>query len=319
MYELELEKVASEVTRRGARKVLVQAPDGLKQFLRDFIVELSKLCKVYVSGSPCYGGCDLEYERAQILGVDLVIHIGHEKFLETKEPLPTLYIPALHSVEAGTLVAESARFLKERGYRRVGLLASVQHRNLIPEFAAVLEGAGISPAIDSKTGGVVLGCRTEGAKRLEEEVDAFLLIGGGDFHALGVALDVEKEVFIADPYRGAVRSSSHLKRRALAKRWWAISQTASARNVGLVVVMKTGQHNPLLAESIAAELEILGKEVFMIAAEEVNWERLSTFTFIESFVVTGCPRIALDNREWIKPVLNEYEVRELIRMLKGSK
>jgi diphthamide biosynthesis enzyme Dph1/Dph2-like protein len=48
--------------------------------------------------------------------------------------------------------------------------------------------------------------------------------------------------------------------------------------------------------------------------DEVNWERMAPFTFVEAFIITGCPRISLDNQESFgKPVLNEEDAEELLK------
>lgn len=318
MYDFELEKALSEVKNRGAKRVLVQAPDGLKQFLEEFVSRLSSTCEVYISLDPCYGGCDLEDKEAAELGADMVIHIGHMKFIPGKEDVHTIYLTAPHVTDISGLSKGAAEAMREKGFRKVGLVANIQHVKYINDFRSALEGVGIAPIVDSETGGLVLGCRTEGAKRIDNEVDAFLFIGGGDFHPLGVALDVEKEVYTADPYRGEIRSMAELKRKTLARRWWAIMEGAKSRRFGVITVTKRGQLNLLAGEAIARELKEWGKEVYMLAGEEVNRERLSAFPFIDAFVVTGCPRISVDTEGWDKPVLNESEAREAIRIIKSG-
>jgi diphthamide biosynthesis enzyme Dph1/Dph2-like protein len=52
----------------------------------------------------------------------------------------------------------------------------------------------------------------------------------------------------------------------------------------------------------------------LIAADDVDWERMAAFSFIEAFIVTGCPRITLDNQESFgKPVLNEEDAYDLLK------
>ncbi|MGB9622589.1 MAG: diphthamide synthesis protein, partial [Candidatus Bathyarchaeia archaeon] len=64
------------------------------------------------------------------------------------------------------------------------------------------------------------------------------------------------------------------------------------------------------------ELESKGRRAVMLVADEVNWERLSCFTFVDVFIITGCPRISLDNQESFgKPVLNGEDARELLKVM----
>jgi 2-(3-amino-3-carboxypropyl)histidine synthase len=320
VYDFEVERAAGEVTSRGAKRVFVQAPDGLKQFLAEFVSRLSQFCEVYISINPCYGGCDLEDDRAAMIGADMVIHIGHKKFIEGAEKIHTIYLPAPHLVDVKDLASLAASELKKRGFRRVGVLANVQHIEYVGEFASALEAAGLVPVVDRQTGGLVLGCRTGGAKRIEGEVDAFLFIGGGEFHPLGVAMDVEKEVFVADPYRNELRGTAEIMKKTLSRRWWAIMEAAKTKRFGVIVVTKPGQLSVRSAEKIAAELRAAGKEVHLLVGDDVGPERLASLPFIESFIVTGCPRIATDSQQDPnRPVLNEAEAWKMIEIIKQAK
>jgi len=316
-YDFELERVAREARGRGARALLIQAPDGLKQHLAEFYGRLEAMgFSPIISADPCYGGCDLAEGEAQSVGADMIIHIGHHRFSERGEGVPTLYVPAAHIADLRELAAKAAGIMAGKGFRAVGLVANTQHLPYIGEFAKGLEAAGVRAVVDGRTGGLVLGCRTAAATAIEGEVDALLFIGGGDFHALGVANAVEKEVYAADPYRGEVKDMAPVKRRELAKRWWAIMEAMRAKTFGVVVVTKSGQLDAVGAKSLKARLEGKGRRVFMIAAREASWERLSGFAFADAIVVTGCPRVAPDNQaSFPKPVLNMQECEELLKRL----
>lgn len=320
MYNFEIERTAEEVEKRGAKKVFVQAPDGLKQFLAEFVSRLSKICEVYISLNPCYGGCDLEDDKAEMIGADMVIHIGHRKFIEGTEKVQTIYISAPHMVNVKDLASLAASELTKRGFKKVGILANAQHIGYTEEFVRALDKSGILPVVDGQTGGLVLGCRICGAKRIENDVDAFLFIGGGEFHPLGVAMEVDKEVFIADPYRNEVRGTSELVKRTLSQRWWAIMEASKSKRFGVIVVTKPGQFNMRSAEEITAKLRTAGKEAYQLVGNEVDPERLSSFPFIDAFIVTGCPRIATDwQQDLNKPILNETEALKMLKLINPRK
>jgi 2-(3-amino-3-carboxypropyl)histidine synthase len=315
LYDLELERIAKEVKSRGARCVLIQAPDGLKQYLKGLHEKLVKGgATVFLSADPCYGACDLAEEEATLMGADLLIHVGHSKFSGAKEKIPTIYLPARHLIKMKGLSAKTAEFLKARGIKRTGLIANTQHQWYLQEFRRRLSRAGIEAVVDKETGGLILGCRYSAAKNVEDAVDAVVYVGGGDFHALGVALALEKNVYIADPYRNEIRDVERLKKKVLAKRWWSITEAAKAKTFGIILVTKSGQFNKESAIHIKSGLEARGREVVLIAAGDVNWERMTAFPFVEVFIVTGCPRITLDNQESFgKPVLNEEDAHELLK------
>ncbi len=317
-YNLELDRIIREVKSRGAKSVIVQAPDGLKPYMEDLLRELSSAgVTTYISADPCYGGCSLADGTGRLLEADMLIHIGHNKFNATKEEIPTLYISAFYLTAVDDLIARSADFLKARSIKKVGLVASLQHLHNLRSFMEGLKAAGLDVFVDEVSGGLVLGCNVEGAKRVAGFVEAILHIGGGDFHALGVAMAVDIPVYIADPYRGEVRDIERLKRRVIARRWWAIEEAKRAKTFGVVVVGKKGQFKKDFAIRLKKELEERGREVVMVVADDVSWERLSGFTFVDAFIITGCPRISLDNQESFgKPVLNEEDAAELLRVTK---
>lgn len=79
MYELELERVVGEIKRRGARRVLLQLPDGMRPFafqMAEYIREATPT-EVIISGDSCYGACDIASRQAIELNVDLYTGRNH--------------------------------------------------------------------------------------------------------------------------------------------------------------------------------------------------------------------------------------------------
>jgi 2-(3-amino-3-carboxypropyl)histidine synthase len=73
-YELELDRIVSEIKSSGAKSMLLQLPDGLKPWgpvLSDYIEEKTS-AKVSIWLGACFGACDLPDSDA-----DLVIQFGH--------------------------------------------------------------------------------------------------------------------------------------------------------------------------------------------------------------------------------------------------
>ncbi len=81
MYNLELERVISEIKRRKPKQVLLQLPDGLKQkagMIADTIEEKTD-AQVFILFGSCYGACDLPL-GLDVLKIDLMIQWGHNRF-----------------------------------------------------------------------------------------------------------------------------------------------------------------------------------------------------------------------------------------------
>ena len=78
MYDLEIEKIISEIKKQEAKLVCLQLPDGIKPKAEEIQKRIEKETKaqVVIWGGSCYGSCDLPLEVKR-LGVDLLIHFGH--------------------------------------------------------------------------------------------------------------------------------------------------------------------------------------------------------------------------------------------------
>src|SRR5712692_1350544 len=95
MYDLEEERLVAEITGRGARRLLIQLPDGLKNEgpqLANLVREKTG-AEVFVSASSAWGACDLSLDAAARLKADLLVHYGHNEFLrDGSNGIPVLYI-----------------------------------------------------------------------------------------------------------------------------------------------------------------------------------------------------------------------------------
>jgi 2-(3-amino-3-carboxypropyl)histidine synthase len=77
-YELDLDKIINEIKNSKARLVLLQFPDGLKQYaiaIVDYLREKTNTEFLIWFGS-CFGACDTPVGLDN-LGIDLMIQIGH--------------------------------------------------------------------------------------------------------------------------------------------------------------------------------------------------------------------------------------------------
>jgi 2-(3-amino-3-carboxypropyl)histidine synthase len=81
MYDLELDKVISEIKKNKAKLVCLQLPDGLKPKADAIQEEIQKKtdANVVIWLGSCFGACDVPYE-VQRLGVDLLIQWGHSEW-----------------------------------------------------------------------------------------------------------------------------------------------------------------------------------------------------------------------------------------------
>src|SRR2546427_12939531 len=127
IYDLEEDRLIAEIRGRGARRFLIQLPDGLKSEgprLASLIREKTG-ADVFVSASPAWGACDLSLDAAARLKADLLVHYGHNEFLrDGSNGIPVVYIPARSKHKVMPVVEKALPLLQGK---RIGLATTVQH------------------------------------------------------------------------------------------------------------------------------------------------------------------------------------------------
>jgi 2-(3-amino-3-carboxypropyl)histidine synthase len=157
--------------------------------------------------------------------------------------------------------------------------------------------------------GQVIGCNYSNAKIIADRVDAFLFIGGGIFHALGIALGTNKPTIIADPYDNRAYSITDEAQRLLKQRYASIMEARPAKTIGILVGLKLGQRHLDQALKAKTAIEKSGRSAYLLAGREITPDVLMEFSNIDAFVNTACPRISLDAPgKFQKPILTFNEL-----------
>jgi 2-(3-amino-3-carboxypropyl)histidine synthase len=309
-FDFEEERVKQEILKLGAKRVLIQLPEGLKP-------EATRLAKIIeksgalpiISADPCYGACDLATVEAESLGVDLIIHYGHSKLLKY-ERVPTIYVEARATMNVNAAVEKALPMLEN--WQKIGLTTTVQHVQTLDDVREILLRAGKTVVIGDagrlNYPGQVIGCDYSNAKSIANDVEAFLFIGGGKFHALGVALSTSKPTIVADPYEKRAYSVDKEAEKIIKQRWASIEEAKTAKTFAVLVGLKPGQKKLEEALDVKKKLEESGKTACLFVAKEVTPEVLMEFPTVEAYVNTACPRVSLDDAsKFQKPVLTVNE------------
>jgi 2-(3-amino-3-carboxypropyl)histidine synthase len=309
-FDLEEKRLKKEISKGTAKIVLVQLPEGLKAEgprLATLIEDAGALA--IVSADPCYGACDLALPDAESLCADLIVHYGHSS--QTKqERVPTIYMEARAKISVKAAVKKAIPLLEP--WSNIGLVTTVQHVHKLDEAKILLLEAGKTVAIGDaglvKHPGQVIGCNFSNAQSVSEEVEAFLFVGGGRFHAIGVALATAKPTIIADPYEKRAYSIHDEVPRILKQRWASISEAKGAENFGVLIGLKSGQNRVREAVKIKEKLQKSGRKATLLAIREITSNALMQFPNIDAFVNTACPRLSLDDTpSFLKPILSLNE------------
>jgi 2-(3-amino-3-carboxypropyl)histidine synthase len=311
-FDFEEERIKQEIAKLGAKRVLLQLPEGLKP-------EAPRLAKIIekagalpiVSADPCYGACDIATAEAERLGIDLIVHFGHAKLVK-HESVPTVYVEARATVTVDDAVEQAIPLLSKWG--KIGLATTVQHVQALDRAREMLVRAGkivvVGDAGRINYAGQVCGCDYSNVKSIANDVEAFLFIGGGQFHALGIALTTSKPTIIADPYEKRAYSINADAQKILKQRWACIEEAGRAKTFGVLIGLKVGQKRLDEALKIKDMLEKNGKTAFLFAIREVLPEALMEFPTVDAYVNTACPRISIEAAsKFSKPVLTVNEFR----------
>lgn len=305
-YDLDLDWAVELIKKSNARRVGLQAPEGLKRFCPVLSKRIEELtgCQVIISGDPCFGACDVDMSLSS--DVDLMLHLGHSELGEGPENV--IFLEARMDVNLTEVVKRASKTLRSK---RVGVTTTIQHIHKISQAIQALREEGIEGVLGSAGGrirhpGQVLGCSYRTTRSLD--VEEFLFIGTGKFHPLGIALATEKRVVTADPLTGEVSEidTDPLLRRRFA----AICRAKEAKRFAILVSKKPGQKRMALAKSIKALGEARGLEMFIVYLDNIEPDRLVNLG-VQAAVSTACPRVALDDAAKYRiPMLTapEFEV-----------
>ncbi len=321
-FYLEEEMLKNEIDKRDAKRVLIQLPEGLKAEGPRLatIVEKAGALPI-ISADPCYGACDLATQEAETLRADLLVHFGHTQ-VTTQPRVPTIYIEAKAVVNVKEAVNKALPHLKD--WKSLGLATTVQHIDMLSEAREGLIKAGKSVAIGD-TGklnyaGQVIGCNFSNAKAVAKDVEAFLFIGGGKFHAIGLALATLKPVIVADPYEKRAYAIDDEVQKIIKQRWATIYEAKNAEKFGVLIGLKSGQERFDEALQIKEKLEKKKKGATLFALREITPEALMQFPTVDAFVNTACPRISLDDAsKFLKPVLTLEETSVILGEMSWEK
>ncbi|WP_309492627.1 diphthamide biosynthesis enzyme Dph2 [Candidatus Hecatella orcuttiae] len=317
-FRITAEEAVKIILQKGAQRVLLQLPDGLKPHGFKLAEEITRRtgALVYVSADPCYGACDTAWEEAERLKIDLLIHYGHSP-MPTEGGVETVYLAVEGEADLEALVEKALPLVE--GYRKLGLTAAVQHVQALGRLKEILAARGIGAEIGPAAGrvaygGQILGCDYTTAQKIRSAVDAFLYLGGGLFHPLGIFISTGKPVVVLDPYLDRVMEVSKMGAKLMKQRQAAVAKLLEAEKLGILVGLKPGQRNVPQAEALKEKLEKLGKKAVLLCVREVTPEVLDNFPDVEAFVNTACPRIGFDDGfRFRKPLVTPEEVSKLLR------
>jgi 2-(3-amino-3-carboxypropyl)histidine synthase len=315
------DQIAKIIAEQKPKRIGIQAPDGLLNVVLGLAERIEERhgVEAMILFDPSYGTCDLMNLDARRLGLDLILNLGHSVGVD-KIGKYTFLVDVEYNVDFKPVLNLAVEQFKGT-FSRVGVVTISNHKAQLDFAVEYLNEKGMAAVKSESEGtlfdGQVFGCNYHSARSIARDVDAFFFLGQSRFHAIGVRLNTRKPTYMLDPFfnsvEDVVKEAEHLERKAIL----SVLKAKDAERIGIVISMKEGQLFRRQAEEIRNRLTGLGKKTYLFHMREITAQRVAAIRGIDAFVETACPRLALDNEEFDRPMLSYDEALGLIRLLEG--
>ncbi|MGD0587820.1 MAG: diphthamide biosynthesis enzyme Dph2 [Thermoplasmata archaeon] len=292
------------------KRVILQVPAGLVRNAHDLAAQLREATGVAVdlAARPCFGACDFP-SNDEAPRADLSVVLGHAPIPNVPLTRPTFFVEMR---DPGGDVERLAKIVAEAKLpKRLGLVASIQHLDLVEPLRAALGRHGFEVRVGSGDRRLAypaqaLGCNYTGAEAIASQVDAFLFLGTGQFHPIGLAFAVDRPVHALDPLQGELEPP--IDRGALIrKRQLVVAGVRDARRWGILVSTFAGQNRSPTALALQERARARGRDAEILLFDRLDGRDLEGRAF-DAYVNTACPRIALDDSSnYPRPILTPPE------------
>lgn len=308
-YDYKFDVIIDKIRDLDAHNIILQFPEGLKSDAINVSNTLQKELpdvNIMIDADPCFGACDLADIKVN-KHIDLVVHFAHTP-LPIKTDCPVLFIEAHSNADVEAPISDAISKLDEE-VKTIGLVTTTQHIHKLEEMIEYIENRGYTVKLDNGEGtsrGQVLGCNFTSIKNLD--VDVIIYVGSGDFHALGVKLFTNKKVLLADPFIGKSRDIEEFTDKIIRIRFARITKAKEAKSFGIIMSSKKGQLRFDLALKLKKIIRDHGFEAQILNMDYVSPDLLLPYD-LDAFVMTACPRIAIDDSAmYKKPVITPDEL-----------
>ena len=299
-YE-EFDEILEEIKDKGYDKVGLQGPDGIKDEILEYASELKEhSIEPVMIGASTFGACGIADEKAERMGADALIHIGHTRFLHPEkadmDDINVYYMPYREDRDLMKVLEENYEEIDEG--ETLGLVGVTQYMDRADKAREFLESKGYE-VVDGKTGlrttepGQVLGCDAGAAHNISHKVDAFVFLGSGHFHPSQVS-EAGKKVYVVDPYQEAIwiEPANSLDDETRAEHARVIKHK-DKKKWGIITSSKKGQNYMRAVEIAKEKLEKHNKDVYIFVEDRIFESDYKGYG-IDVYVNCACPRMTKD-------------------------
>ena len=291
-------------------RIVLQVPAGLVRNAHELAERIRAEVGTHVvmATRPCFGACDFP-TRGEAPTADLAVVLGHAPIPNVPLDRPTYFVEMR---EPGGDPEALAGTVEQGGLpKRLGLVASVQHLDLVAPFVAALERRSFTVRIGTGDRRLAypaqaLGCNYTGAEAIAADVEAYLFLGTGRFHPIGLAFAVDRPVWSLDPLRNELELPID-RAELVGRRLLAVASARDAHRWGILVSTFAGQYRLATARALEERARARGRDAELLFFDRLDPRDLEGRAF-DAYVNTACPRIALDDgANYPRPVLTPPE------------
>jgi diphthamide biosynthesis enzyme Dph1/Dph2-like protein len=134
----------------------------------------------------------------------------------------------------------------------------------------------------------ILGCSNP---QFSEKADCILVIADGRFHAISLAYETQKQVYLLERDR-LVKILPEEVAILEKKRKVAYLNFLNSEKVGILISTKPGQQR--LEKSLNLKKELKSKKLYFFLSNEINFKEIENFG-LDFWINTACPRMDLDS------------------------
>ena len=303
-------RLLEDLRKAGHRRIALQVPAGLLPMAPSLALQIAEAtgATIVTPTRACFGGCDPPSPE-ETLGAEAIVTLGHAPILNMTEPVPEYYVEM--RTETGD-VERLAEIVVARGLpRKLGLVASVQHLDLLSPLIAALAKKGVTGLVGVggkrlAYPGQALGCNYTTATTLENEVEGFLFLGTGRFHPIGLSLSVAVPIWSLDPLQASLEGP-YDRQKMINQRLLLVESAMDAKRWGVLASTFPGQMRRALAQRLVDKAFEHGKEAFLLTFDRLDGRDL-VGRKMDAYVITACPRIAIDDASlYDRPMLTAPE------------
>lgn len=334
-YNFEIRKTIWKIKQTGAKRVILQLPEGLIRFGTVLVDVMSAYLKengcqyvnFIIMGDLTYGACCIDDYLADSMNCDLIIHYAHSCLVPINQMSTNVkYLYVFLDIKFDLdHITKCIKHNFNPHDNNIALASTIQFLSSVHLLAKELRSNGFQVTLPQSrplSSGEVLGCT---APKLDSQINTIVFICDGRFHleALMIA-NPGIPAYRYDPYSRKLTLEQYsydemykLRKDAIEK---AVDTMRNGGNFGFVLGTLGRQGSEIVYDRLIEQLQTNTKcKHIKLLIPEVVQDTLDYVDSVDVWVQVACPRLSIDWGGFFKkPLLNTYEFAQSIKNFKDQ-